>query len=96
MPIEWCRSATYLLCKPNKKDPHNIVYYRPTNRINGILKRWTSILTNIGSPWAEAKGILSDASDGFKRHKKVFDSLTTHIMMYKDAKMSTNTSTHPT
>jgi hypothetical protein len=53
-PKGWCRSATCLPYKPNKKDPHNIAYYRPIPLMNGILKLWTSILTNIGSPWAEA------------------------------------------
>ncbi len=51
---EWCKSSICLLYKPNKKDPHNIVYYRPIALMNGILKIWTSILTNIGCPWAEA------------------------------------------
>ena len=53
--------------------------------MNGILKLWTSILTNIGSPWAEAQGILSDTTDGFIRHRQMYDSLSTHIMMYEDA-----------
>ena len=56
--------------------------------MNGILKLWTSILTNIGSFWAEAQGILRDTTDGFRRHRKIYDSLSTHIMMYEDAKMS--------
>ncbi len=55
--------------------------------MNGILKLWTSILTNIGSPWAAELGILSDIADGFRRHRKIYDSLSTHIMMYEDAKM---------
>ena len=82
---EWCKSATCLLFKPNKKDPHNIAYYRPIALMNGILKLWTSILTNIGSPWAEAQGILSDTADGFRRHRTIYDSLSTHIMVYEDA-----------
>ena len=49
-PREWCKSATCLLYKPNKTDPHNIAYYRPIALMNGILKLWTSILTNINSP----------------------------------------------
>ena len=56
--------------------------------MNGILKLWTSILTNIGSPWAEAQGILSDTADGFRRHRKIDDSLSSHIMVYEDAKLS--------
>jgi hypothetical protein len=94
-PKEWCRSATYLLYKPNKKDPHNIAYYRPIALMNDILKLLTSILTNIGSPWAEAQGIFSDTADGFKRHRNIYDSLSTHIIMYEDAKMSKNTYTRP-
>ena len=64
--------------------------------MNGILKLWTSILTNIGSPWAEAQGILSDRTDGFRRRRKIYDSLSTHIMMYEDAKIYKNTYTQPT
>jgi hypothetical protein len=55
--------------------------------MNKILKLWTSILTNIGSPWAEAQGILSDTADRFKCHRKIYDSLSTHNMMYEDAKL---------
>ena len=33
-----------------KKDPHNIDNYRPTILMNGVVKLWTSILANIGSP----------------------------------------------
>jgi hypothetical protein len=58
--------------------------------MNGILKLWTSILTNIGSPWAEAQGILIDTSDGCRRHRKIYDSLSTNSMMYEDATMSKN------
>ncbi len=58
--------------------------------MNGILKLWASILTNIGSPWAEARGILSDTADGFRRHRKIYDSLSTQIMVYEDAKLSKN------
>ncbi len=50
MSKEWCRSATFLLYRPNKKDLHIIAYYRPIALMNGILKLWTSILTNIGAP----------------------------------------------
>ena len=55
--------------------------------MNGVLKLWTSILTNIGSPWAESQGILSDTADGFRRHRKIYDSLSAHIMMYEYAKI---------
>jgi hypothetical protein len=87
-PREWCKSATCLLYKPNKKDPHNIAYYRPIALMNGKLKLRTSILTDIGSPWAEAQGIFSDTADGFRHHRKIYDSLSTHIMVYEDAKLS--------
>ena len=87
-PREWCKSATCILYKPNKKDPHNIAYYRPIDLTNGILKLWTSILTNIGSSWAEAQGILCDTAGGFRRHRKIYDSLSTHIVVYEDAKLS--------
>jgi hypothetical protein len=93
-PEEWCRSATCRLYKPNKKDPSNIDNYRQIALTNDILTLWTSILTNIGSPWAEAQGILSDTSDGFRRHRKIPDSLSTHIMMYEDAKMSKKAHIH--
>ena len=56
--------------------------------MNGIIKLWTSILTNIGSPWAEAQDILSYTADGFRRDRKAYDNISTHIMMYEDAKMS--------
>ena len=69
-------------------EPHSIAYYRPIALMNGILKLWTSILMSIGSPWAEAQGILSVTADGFRRHIKICDSLLTHIMMYEDAKLS--------
>jgi hypothetical protein len=64
--------------------------------VNGILKIWTSILTNIGSPWVEFQGILSDTADGFRRYRKIYDSLSTLTMMYENAKMSKNISTQPT
>ena len=64
--------------------------------MNGILKLRTSILTNIGWTWPEPQGILSATTDGFRRHRKIYDSLSTHIMMYEDAKMSKNTYTWPT
>ena len=37
---------------------------------------------------AEDKSIFSDTADGFHSHRKIYDSLSTHIMMYKDAKLS--------
>ena len=87
-PREWCKSATCLLYKPNKKDPHDIAYYRPIALMHGILKLWTSIFTNIGYPWAEAQGISSDIAYGFRRPREIYDSLSTYIIMYEDAKIS--------
>ncbi len=75
--------------QPNKKDPHNIAYYRPVALMNKILQIWTSILTNIGSPWVEARGILNNTADGFRRHRKIYDILLTYITMYEDAYIST-------
>ena len=54
--------------------------------MNYILKLWTSILTNIGTHTAETEGIFSDTSDGFRAHRQIYDSLTTHIVMYEGAK----------
>jgi hypothetical protein len=76
------------IIQTEQKNPHNIAYYQPIELMNGILKLWTSILTNTGSPWSEAHGILSDTSYGFMRHRKIYDILSTHIMMYEDAKMT--------
>ena len=70
-PREICKNATCLLYRPNKKDPHNIAYYRLITLMNEILKLWACILTNIGSLWAEAQGILSDTANGFRRHRKI-------------------------
>ena len=58
--------------------------------MNCILKLWTSILTNIGTHIAETEGIFIDTSYGFRTHRQIYDSLTTHIMMYEDAKLSKN------
>ncbi len=80
-PTEWCRKSICLLYKPNKKDPHNIFNYRPIALMNGILKILTSILINIYSPWKESRGILSDKADGFRKHKKIYDSMSNHIVM---------------
>jgi hypothetical protein len=55
--------------------------------MNCILKIWTSILTSIGTQTAESEGIFSDTANGFHSHKNIYDSLTTHIMMYEEAKI---------
>jgi hypothetical protein len=87
-PKKWCTSATKLIYKPNKTDPHNPTNYRPIALMNCILKIWTSILTSIGTQTVEANGIFSDTADGFRSHRNIYDSLSTHIMMYEDAKIS--------
>jgi hypothetical protein len=56
--------------------------------MNCILKLWTSILTNIGTQTAESSGIFSDTANGFRSHRNIYDSLSTHITMYEDAKIS--------
>jgi hypothetical protein len=56
--------------------------------MNYILKLWTSILTNIGTQIAESEGIFSDTADGFRSHKNIYDSISTHITMYEDAQLS--------
>jgi hypothetical protein len=59
-----------------------------TSFVNCILKLWTSILTIIGTQTAESEGVFSDTADGFRSHRNIYDSLSTHIMMYEDAKIS--------
>ena len=53
-PKNLCTSATKLIYKPNKIDPHIPSNYRPIGIMNCILKLWTSILTSIGTQTAEA------------------------------------------
>jgi len=55
--------------------------------MNCILKLWTSILISIGTQTTESKGIFSDTEDGIRSHRNIYDSLSTHIMMYEDANM---------
>jgi hypothetical protein len=62
--------------------------YRPIALMNCILKLWTSILTNLGSETAESEGVFRDTADGFRPHRNIYDSLSTHITMYEDAKLS--------
>jgi hypothetical protein len=87
-PKKWCTSATKLIYKPNKTDPNDPANYRPIALMNCILKLWTYILTNIGTHTTEAGGIISDTADGFRAHRQIYDSLSTQIMMYEDAKLS--------
>ncbi len=56
--------------------------------MNCMLKLWTSILTSIKTHTAESEAIFSYIADGFRSHKNIYDSLSTHIMMYEDAKIS--------
>jgi hypothetical protein len=37
---------------------------------------------------AESEGIFSDTADGFRSHRNIYDSLSTHITIYEDAKLS--------
>ncbi len=87
-PKKWCVSATKLTNKPNKTNPHNPANYRPIALMNCILKLWTSILTILGTETAESEGVFSDTADGFRPHRNIYDSLSTHITMYEDAKLS--------
>ena len=75
---------------PNKNDPHNPENYRPIALMNCILNLWTSILTIIGTQTAESEGICSDMADGFRSHRKIYDSISTHITMYEDANLLKN------
>jgi len=86
-PNKLCTTATKLIYKPNKTGPHNPTNYRPIAVMNCILKLHTSILTSIGTQTAESGGVFSDTADGFRTHKNIYDSLSTHIMMYEDAKI---------
>ena len=56
--------------------------------MNCILKLWTSTLAIKGTQIAECGGIFSDTSDGFRCPKNIYDSISTHITMYEDAKLS--------
>jgi hypothetical protein len=85
-----CVSATKLIYKPSKTDPNNPSKYRPIELMNCILKLWTFILTNMGTYPAKTEGIFSDTADGFRAHRQIYDSLTTHITMYEDAKLFKN------
>ncbi len=87
-PTKWCVSATRLIYKPSKSDPHNPANYRPIALMNCILKLWTSILIILGTETAESEGVFSDTADGFRSHRNIYDSLSTHITMYEDAKLS--------
>ncbi len=56
--------------------------------MNCILKLWTFILTSIGTQTAESGGVFSDTADCFRSHIHIYDSLSTHIMIYEDTKIS--------
>ena len=95
-PQKWCISATKLIYKPSKPDPHNPKNYRPIALLNCILKLWISILASIRIQTTESEGVFSDTADGFRSHINIYDSLSTHIMMYEDAKSQKETCTQPT
>ncbi len=42
----------------------------------------------MGTETAETEGVFSDTADGFRPHRNIYDSLTTHITMYEKAKLS--------
>ena len=46
------------------------------------------MLTSIGTQTTESEGVFNDIADGFRSHINIYDSLSTHIMMYEDAKIS--------
>ena len=71
-----------------KTDPHNPSNYIHIALLNCVLKLWTSILTSIGTQITEAEGIFSDIVDGFRSHGNIYDSLSTHIMVYEGVKLS--------
>jgi len=56
--------------------------------MHSIRKLWTSILTSIGTQTAETGDVFSDTADGFHSHRNIYDSLSTLIMIYEDAKIS--------
>ena len=56
--------------------------------MNCIRKLWTSILASIGTQTTESEGVIRDTADGFRSHRNIYDSLSTHIVMYEDAKIS--------
>jgi len=59
--------------------------------MNCILKLWISNLTSIKTQPTESEDIFSDTADGFRPHQNIYDSLSTHIMMYEDANISKRT-----
>jgi hypothetical protein len=87
-PKKKCTSATKLIYRPNETDTNNPPSYRLIALMYYILKLWTYILTKIGTHATEIEGIFSDTSDGFRAHRHIYDSLSTYIMMYEDAKLS--------
>ena len=62
--------------------------------MNCILKLWKSILTSLGTQTAESGGVFIDTADRFRSHINIYDSLSTHIVMYEDAKISNNNHIH--
>ena len=100
LPKKWCISATKRIYKPNKTDPHNPTSYKSIALMNCELKIWTSILTTIGTQTAKSEGLSSDTADVFRSLRNIYDSMSTHITVYEDAKLSVSHSislsyTHP-
>jgi hypothetical protein len=87
-PKKWCINATKLIYKPNKTDPNIPTNYIPFALMNCILKIWTSILTTIGTQTAESEEVFNDTADGFRSHRNIYDSMSTHTTMYEDAELS--------
>ena len=85
-PPAWTASATCLIYKHTKRDPHNPGFYRPIALMNCIMKLWTAMLAHIGSDFAEGEGILNDNAHGFRPDRETYDPLSTHIMVLEDAK----------
>ena len=72
----------------SRTDPHNPANYRPIALMNYILRIWTSILTTIEVHTAESEEVFNDTADGSRSHRNIHDSLSAHITMYENAKMS--------
>jgi hypothetical protein len=55
--------------------------------MNNLLKLWTALIKDAGSKYAETHGILSDKHDGFRKHRRIHNGLSSIIMMMDDAKL---------
>ena len=86
MPSEWCRSNTVLLYKEG--DGLNTTNWRPIALANTLYKLYTSMLTVIGSTFAEACGILSDSQEGFRAHRSTARQLQMLVAALEDARLT--------